>query len=68
MSLMAEGIQVEAVGGDVPAVQVSGLTGQGLQELVETLSVVADVQDLRSEKTGNAHGYVIESNFHKGLG
>jgi translation initiation factor IF-2 len=65
---MAEGIQVEALGGDVPAVPVSGLMGKGLPELVETLSAVAEMQDLRAVREGNAEGYILESNVHKGLG
>jgi len=65
---MTEGVQLEEFGGDVPAVQVSGLTGEGLGDLVEILSTVAEVQDLRAEQTGPAQGHVIESNLHKGLG
>ncbi|KAF8969930.1 hypothetical protein BDZ97DRAFT_1653276 [Flammula alnicola] len=67
-SLMAEGIQLEEFGGDIPAVHVSGLTGQGLPELVETLSAVAEMQDLRAEQDGPVYGHALESNFHKGLG
>ncbi|KAF8201627.1 P-loop containing nucleoside triphosphate hydrolase protein [Pholiota molesta] len=66
--LMAEGIQLEEFGGDIPAVHVSGLTGQGLPELVETLSAVAEMQDLRAEDDGPVFGHVLESNLHKGLG
>lgn len=65
---MAEGIQVEDFGGDIPAVHVSGLTGEGLPELLETLSLVAEMQDLRAEHTGLVYGHVLESNVQKGLG
>lgn len=68
LALMTEGVQLEEFGGDVPAVHVSGLTGEGLADLVETLSAIAEVQDLRAEQTGPAHGHIIESNLHKGLG
>ncbi|KAF8163171.1 P-loop containing nucleoside triphosphate hydrolase protein [Crassisporium funariophilum] len=67
-ALMVEGIQLEEYGGDIPAVHVSGLTGQGLPELVETISVMAEMQDLRAEQYGLVYGHVIESNVHKGLG
>jgi len=67
-ALLAEGIQLETFGGDVPVVQVSGLTGQGLDQLVETISLVAEMKDLRAEPDGNVHGYVIESKLQKGLG
>jgi len=65
---MAEGIQVEDFGGDIPAVHVSGLTGEGLPELLETLSLVAEMQDLRAEHIGSVYGHVLESNVQKGLG
>jgi translation initiation factor IF-2 len=65
---MAEGIQLESFGGDVPSVEVSGLTGKGLPDLVETLAAMAEVQDLRAEKEGLVHGYVLESKVAKGLG
>ncbi|KAF9483859.1 initiation factor 2 [Pholiota conissans] len=67
-ALMAEGIQLEEFGGDIPAVHVSGLTGQGLPELIETLSAVAEMQDLRAENDGPVYGHVLESNLNKGLG
>lgn len=47
---------------------ISGLTGQGLPELVETISAMAEMQDLRAEHDGLVHGYVLESNVQKGLG
>ncbi|KAF5391728.1 hypothetical protein D9757_001800 [Collybiopsis confluens] len=67
-SLLAEGLQLEQMGGEVPAVEVSGKTGHGLPSLVETLSAIAEMQDLRAEHTGPVHGYILESNMHKGLG
>jgi translation initiation factor IF-2 len=65
---MVEGIQLESYGGDTPGVEVSGLTGQGLDTLVETISAMAEMQDLRAEQDGQVHGYVLESNVRKGLG
>ena len=67
-TLLAEGIQLEAFGGDIPSVEVSGLTGHGLNDLVETLSAMAELQDLRAEREGPVHGQVLESKVHKGLG
>ena len=67
-ALLAEGIQLETFGGDIPCVHVSGLTGRGLDQLVETISVVAEMQDLRAEREGVLHGYVLESKVQKGIG
>ncbi|KAJ7074274.1 hypothetical protein C8F01DRAFT_1099909 [Mycena amicta] len=44
-ALLVEDIHLEEMGGDVPAVHVSGLTGQGLPELLDTLSLLAEIQD-----------------------
>ncbi|KAJ7090291.1 P-loop containing nucleoside triphosphate hydrolase protein [Mycena belliarum] len=67
-ALLVEDIHVEELGGDTPAVEVSGLTGKGLPDLVETLSLIAEIQDLRAERDGMVFGYVLESKVVKGLG
>ncbi|KZT68177.1 initiation factor 2 [Daedalea quercina L-15889] len=67
-ALLAAGMQLETFGGEIPSVNVSGLTGQGLDQLVETISALAEMQDLRAEREGPIHGYVIESKVQKGLG
>lgn len=67
-ALLAEGVQLEAFGGDIPCVPVSGLTGKGLDDLVETISLIAETQELRAEGEGDIQGYVLESKIRKGLG
>lgn len=67
-ALWSEGVQLEVMGGEVPSVEVSGLTGQGLDQLVETISALAEFQDLRAEHDGPAYGVVLESSIRKGLG
>ncbi|KAF8699238.1 Initiation factor 2, partial [Rhizoctonia solani] len=67
-ALLAEGVQLEEFGGDIPSVEVSGLTGQGLDTLVETLSTLAEMADLRAEVDLRAHGRVLESRIDKGRG
>ncbi|OCB84214.1 initiation factor 2 [Sanghuangporus baumii] len=66
--LWAEGIELEVMGGDVPSVEVSGLTGHGLENLIETISLLSELQDIRAETDGLAHGYVLESKVTKGFG
>lgn len=66
--LFAEDIHVETLGGEIPSVEVSGVTGEGLQTLLETISVMAEMQDLRADNIGPLQGYVLESKLHKGLG
>lgn len=67
-ALLAADVQLETFGGDIPVVHVSGLTGQGLPQLMETISLVAEMRDLRAEDSGMVHGYVLESRVDKGLG
>jgi translation initiation factor IF-2 len=65
---MAAGLELDIFGGDVPCVEVSGLTGAGLDSLIETISLVAEMLDIRAEREGKGHGFVIESKLQKGLG
>ncbi|GAA5876303.1 hypothetical protein JCM16303_007093 [Sporobolomyces ruberrimus] len=67
-SLMSAGVEVEDFGGDIPCVEVSSLTGQGLPELLETVSAIAEVRELKAEREGRAEGRVIESRVEKGRG
>ncbi|WAQ88355.1 hypothetical protein PtA15_9A482 [Puccinia triticina] len=63
------GIEVEGLGGEVPCVEVSAVSGKGLAELVETILAVAEVRDLRAEHDGvRFEGRVIESDVERGHG
>jgi translation initiation factor IF-2 len=61
-------VQTEAWGGDVPVVQISAKTGQGIDALLETLLLVAEVQELTSPVDSPATGNVIEASIEKGRG
>lgn len=68
-AIYAAGIEIEGLGGEVPCVEVSALTGQGLAELAETILAVAVVRDLRAEPDGvRFEGRVIESDVERGHG
>ena len=66
--LLAEGVPLDGYGGEVPYVEVSGLTGKGLDNLMETISLVSELMELRAEHEGTAVGYILESNIVKGFG
>lgn len=66
--LMAEGIEVEDLGGDVPCVEISAKKKIGLDTLEETLAVLAEMADLRAETTGLVEGRILESRVEKGRG
>ena len=55
-------------GGDVQFVPVSALTGQGVEELLEAISLQAEIMELRAPEQGPAHGTVIEARLDKGRG
>jgi len=61
-------IIAEDLGGDVPVVEISALKGDGVDDLLETLSLVAEIEELMSVYESNASGYIIESRLETGKG
>jgi translation initiation factor IF-2 len=55
-------------GGDVPMVEVSAKTGQNIDELLDTVLLVADVEELKADAGVPARGLVIESHVEHGRG
>jgi translation initiation factor IF-2 len=55
-------------GGDVPMVEVSAKTGQNVDELLDTVLLVADVEELKADASGPARGLIIEANVEHGRG
>jgi len=58
----------EDLGGDIPVVEISALKGEGIEELLETLSLVAEIEELKSVYESDASGYIIESRMEVGKG
>jgi translation initiation factor IF-2 len=58
----------EAWGGDTMFVNVSARTGQGIDELLDTILLQADVLELKATREGLAAGVVVESSMEKGRG
>ena len=59
---------VEAWGGDVVCVPVSAKTGEGIDELLENVLLVADVLELKANPNRLAKGSVIEARLDRGRG
>lgn len=55
-------------GGDVPMVEVSAKTGEGVEELLDTVLLVADLEELKADIEVPAQGLVIESHMEQGRG
>lgn len=66
--LMQVGLIPEEYGGDVITVELSARTGKGIDDLLEMLSLVAEVEDLRARNTGPAKAIIIESVLDKRAG
>ncbi len=66
--LSEQGLVPEAWGGDTITVQVSALTGMGVDDLLDQISVLAEVLELRASPEGPARGVVLEANLDVGRG
>ena len=66
--LLQYDVQVEAMGGQTPAVFVSALKKTGLDELTDTITALAEILELKANPDRDADGVVIESKLDKGRG
>ncbi len=61
-------ILAEAWGGDTIVCPVSAKTGQGVKELLESILLVAEVNEYKANKKCSATGSIIEASLDKGKG
>ncbi len=66
--LAEQGLQPVDWGGNIEMVPVSARTGDGIDSLLETVLLEADIKDLKANKQRRASGVVIESQLSKGRG
>ena len=66
--LADRGLLVEDWGGEVIAVPISALKGQGISDLLEMLTLTAEVAELRANPELQAQGVVIEASKETGRG
>ncbi len=66
--LVAQGVVPEDWGGDTMFIEVSAKTGQGIDALLESVLLQAEVLELKAAKEAPARGIVIESRLDKGRG
>ncbi len=59
--LLAQNLYLEGFGGDVPYVLVSGKTGEGIDELLETIILVAEMKEYKAPLNVPAEGVVLRS-------
>jgi len=66
--LLSHEIVSEELGGDTQFVEVSAKTGQGIDKLLESIQLQAEVLELKAPVNAPAKGVVIESRLDKGRG
>lgn len=59
--LAKHGLVVESLNGQIPSVNLSAKTGQGIDELLEMIVLVAEMEELKTNPKQKASGVVIES-------
>ena len=66
--LAERGLTPEAWGGETVTVAVSAKTGEGIDELLDNILVVAELEDLKANPNAPASGYAIEGERDPGRG
>ncbi len=66
--LQGEGLTPEEWGGDLIVCEVSAMTGQGVDHLLEMILLQADMLELEANPDRRADGYVIEAQLELGRG
>lgn len=69
MSELAElNVLAEEWGGETPFIKISARTGEGIDELLDYIDIIADMHDYKAASDAPAYGTVIEANLDKGCG
>lgn len=68
LDLLQQEVQVEEMGGDVQAVEISATKKIGLDKLEEAILLQAEMMDLQADPEMPAVAHVVEAKMEKGLG
>lgn len=66
--LQAEGLAPEDWGGDVICCSVSAATGEGMDQLLEMISLQAEILEIQANPKRTAEAFVIEAQLEPGMG
>ncbi|GAB3060455.1 translation initiation factor IF-2 [Stenotrophomonas tumulicola] len=66
--LLGEQVVSEDFGGDIQMVEISAKAGTGIDNLLDAISIQAELLELKAVADGRASGVVIESSLDKGRG
>jgi translation initiation factor IF-2 len=68
VNLAENEIYLEGYGGETPFVPISAKTGQGVDDLLDLMLLVAEIEELKGDTGKNAEGVIIEANLDKKKG
>lgn len=68
LQLSEAGIYIEGYGGSVPSVAISAKTGEGVDDLLDMMLLVAEVEELKGDANEPAEGFVLEANLDPKIG
>lgn len=66
--LLEHELVCESMGGDIQDIEVSAVTGQGLDKLEEGILLQAEILELKANPNRSADGVIVESKLEKGRG
>lgn len=66
--LMEQEVFVEGFGGSIPCVAISSKTGEGVPDLLETILLLADMEDFTGNPEHSAEGFIVEANMDEKRG
>lgn len=66
--LLDYSVQLEEFGGEAQCVEISALTGKGMETLEEAIMIQSDMMNLKSDPHTLADGVIVETKTAKGLG
>ena len=61
--LAKEEILVESMGGKVPSLEISALSGKGVEELLELISLVGEMGNLKADLAEPVRGWILEAHL-----
>lgn len=61
-------VVTEDLGGDVPSVEISALSGDGVDELLEVIDLIAQLEEFKGNPEPSASGVVVEAQLELGRG
>jgi len=67
-TLVENEIYIEGFGGDIPVVEISAISGEGIDSLLEMINLVSDVEEFEGDPSLPATGIVIEAHTDKRKG